>query len=341
MSISKQSLFRRDSGIWYVLITEDNGKTRWKSTRCKLKSEALKFLSKERATERSQPKKRLGFFVNDFLAYAESIYAQNNVELYERYLRRFKEFVGDVFLESITVVDFDKFKAKRLREAKPSTVNIEMRTLKSAFAYAVKWNLIPRNPCEQVKLPQAPEEVPLYIIKEDFTKLLDSIPKCEDWYRDVILFAALTGMRRAEICNLKWSNVDMVRRVLNIQSDQTFHVKSGKRRTIPIGEAAFVILANRFSLTPEGYVFTYNGSQVKTLTLTHKFKISVRRAGLDDRLHFHNLRHSCASWLASDGVSIFQIAKLLGHSTVGTTEKFYAHIQPDKLRGVVDRLKIA
>ncbi|MDK9699576.1 MAG: tyrosine-type recombinase/integrase [bacterium] len=286
------------------------------------------------------PKKRLSYFMQDFLKYAESTYAQNNVELYERYLRRFKNYVGDIFLDHVTIADIDKFKALRLREAKPTTVSIELRTIKSAFQHAVRWKLMSSNPCDGSKLPRIPDQAPSFILHDEMQTLLTALPARDQWFKDIVLFALLMGLRRSELCNLKWSNIDMNRRILTIESSDGFHVKAGKRRTIPIGETAYSILVNRFSLFPEGYVFKYNGQPVNPLTLTHKFKVAARKAGLDDRIHFHSLRHSCASWLAADGVSIYHIAKLLGHTTVSTTEKFYAHLQPESLRETVNRIAV-
>jgi integrase len=64
----------------------------------------------------------------------------------------------------------------------------------------------------------------------------------------------------------------------------------------------------------------------------------VREIGLDRRLNFHSLRTSFASWLALDGVSIYQISKLLGHSDVKITQEYYAHLEPAELHDVVDRI---
>ena len=72
--------------------------------------------------------------------------------------------------------------------------------------------------------------------------------------------------------------------------------------------------------------------------VTTKLRRYVREIGLDRRLNFHSLRSSFASWLALDGVSIYQISKLLGHSDVKITQEYYAHLEPAQLHDVVDKI---
>ncbi len=74
--------------------------------------------------------------------------------------------------------------------------------------------------------------------------------------------------------------------------------------------------------------------------VSHKFKYYVYALRLtDNRLHFHSLRHTFASWLVQDGVSLYSVQKLLGHSSNNVTQ-VYAHLQPEQLHSTVERLQI-
>jgi site-specific recombinase XerD len=74
--------------------------------------------------------------------------------------------------------------------------------------------------------------------------------------------------------------------------------------------------------------------------VSHKFKYYVYEARFsDDRLHFHSLRHTFASWLVQDGVSLYEVQKLLGHSSIAVTQ-VYSHLQPEQLHATVNRLKV-
>ena len=79
------------------------------------------------------------------------------------------------------------------------------------------------------------------------------------------------------------------------------------------------------------------GKPMKEGTVSQRFKRYVRRAGLNDKLHFHSLRHSFASGLVMSGVSLYQVQKLLGHSTSRTTE-IYSHLLPQQLHKEVNGL---
>jgi site-specific recombinase XerD len=89
----------------------------------------------------------------------------------------------------------------------------------------------------------------------------------------------------------------------------------------------------------EEFVFAVEGRKISRWWVSRKFKRYVLKLGLDDKLHFHSLRHSFATWLVQDGASIYEVQKLLGHSSIKTTE-IYSHLVPDGLRRTVDRISV-
>lgn len=128
-------------------------------------------------------------------------------------------------------------------------------------------------------------------------------------------------MRRGELLNLRWQDVDLQRRLIHIQSTPTFRTKQGRKLVIPLNDTAFYML---------------NGKQIFDGRLTHAFKKAVRRAQLEkDGLHFHSLRHTFASWLVQHGASLYKVQKLLGHSSSKVTE-IYSHLQPEQMHSTVN-----
>jgi site-specific recombinase XerD len=103
-------------------------------------------------------------------------------------------------------------------------------------------------------------------------------------------------------------------------------------------EALAVLLSRRERMQTE-LVFTHRGRALKPDYVSHSFKKAVRLAGLPDTLHFHSLRHTFASWLVQGGVSLYQVARLLGHSSTAVTEK-YAHLVPSDMHGVLAPLHL-
>ena len=327
-------------GIYYLFYQDEKGKRQKVSTRCRMKTDAYRFLQIFRAEERTASGRiRLSQFVDEFLAYAKTAYAKRTVLIYRNCLQKFLTFVGDRSIVSLNAKHLDDYKAFRLGHVQPVTVNIEVRQIKAAFRTAVRWNMIHQSPFDGVTQCRVPDKPPVYLSRADFERLL-SIVK-ENWLRELIVFAVLTGMRRGEIVNLKWSQVDFERRLICVQTDSTFRTKNGKRRLVPMHDAVYAMLRERVGRSFSEYVFTLNNEKIYDNWAAALFKRYVKKANLDSQLHFHSLRDSFASWLALDGVSIYAISKLLGHSSVQTTQAFYAHLQPEQLHETVNRLSVS
>ena len=175
----------------------------------------------------------------------------------------------------------------------------------------------------------------LFILQyEEFNKLLEVIDN-ED-LKDVVLFAINTGLRQMELLRLTWKQVNMDEKLLYV-NNQVYMSKTGKVRTIPLDNKAMEILNKRFNNRNTDYIFTYHDKEIKQDLMTHKFKSYVKKAEINPKLNFHSLRHTFASWLVQKGATIYDVSKLLGHSTIKSTE-VYAHLRVDELRGAVERL---
>jgi site-specific recombinase XerD len=85
------------------------------------------------------------------------------------------------------------------------------------------------------------------------------------------------------------------------------------------------------------YVFTKRGFTINNDSVSRKMKTHLRAAGLNDKIHFHSLRHSFESWLVPDEVSLYEVQKLLGQSEIIVT-RVYSHLQPAKLHSTVNRI---
>lgn len=143
-------------------------------------------------------------------------------------------------------------------------------------------------------------------------------------------------MRQGELINLKWQSI-LFDQGLIVLDNSYFLNKSRKIRTIPMNQIVTRILIQRKRANESSNVFTYKGEAIKQDFIIHKFKKFIRKAGLNDALNFHSLRHTYASWLVQKGASIYQVSKLLGHADVKTTQ-IYAHLATKDLSKVVNLL---
>lgn len=264
-------------------------------------------------------------------------------------------------ISSISIKDVELF-IIYLRKKVNKGYRVYYRTLKAAFNKALDWNYIKENHLAKVKLPKQQKINPNFINGEQLHLICSKIEI--DVVREFVITAFYTGMRLNELVNLKWSNVDLEKRIITVGDDE-FKTKGRKQRYIPICEDVYKILEKRkmrkeltkkleqeknentkkdFSVLSlyqndiKKFVFgKQNGSAFTGDYFSKKFKKACREADLDESIHFHTLRHSFASNLAQKGVSLYVIKELLGHSSISTTE-IYSHLNVDSLREAVDKL---
>lgn len=271
------------------------------------------------------------------LNYTRLNYSKSTSKLYHCILKEFYETIGNIPLSAIDTLTIEKYKMMLLDRVSPMTVNIAMRTLRAAFSKAVRWKMIDVNPFDDVEKVRVPATSPKYITTDEFSLLIKGIK--EPWLKNIVEFAVLTGLRRGELINLKWSNINMEHKLLLVESSATFKTKMGKRRSVPLSDTAVELLARMKADSSSEYVFTRKCKQLTDSWLSHKFKKTLRASGLDEGHNFHGLRHSFASWLAISGVSIYKISILLGHADVKITQTHYAYLQPENLRDSVNLIK--
>ena len=333
----KVYLYKRNNGIYYI-GTEIDGRRRWKSTGSKVKAEALRVISEFRKEKMIRNDNlRLGSLKSKVLEFVKEHYPFKTYESYKFPLEKLCEQLGDIQVAKINQYHIDRFKILHLKRVSPTTINVYLRTLRAAFNHAIRWNDIEENPFKGVEMVRIPERAPLYFKKEEVKKIMNVIK--ENWLKDAVLFTLLTGLRRGEMVNLRWDDVDLDSKLIFIESHASFRTKAGKRRAIPLNDEAMKVLRNRYPERECEYVFTHGGNQLNGEWVSEKFRSYVRKSGLNRKLHFHSLRHTFATWLVKAGVSIYEVQKLLGHSSVTVTQ-VYSHLASEELHSAVSRLHL-
>jgi site-specific recombinase XerD len=190
-------LSKSRSGVYQLYYRDPTGQRQKVSTRTTSKVHAVEFLRnfKVENSEATKPlKERLQQFAEEFLEYAKVTYSPLTCDMYKRSFAYLQAQVGDKYLNEITPRELDLFKAKRLSQVRPASVNIELRCLKAAFTTAIRWKLLMENPYRGIRMATFPEEAPIFLTAEEFQELLSTIEV--PWLKEVVLFAALTGLRR-------------------------------------------------------------------------------------------------------------------------------------------------
>lgn len=189
-----------------------------------------------------------------------------------------------------------------------------------------------------MKKPKPPEVMPLFFSEDEFNTLLSSVPIKD--FRELCITALLSGLRLAELLNLRWNELDFTSKVIQVKNSETFTTKSRKNRIVPMSEELFRLMKGRKENIRNESAFVFHnkkGKPLKEQTISQQFKKYVISAGINDKIHFHSLRHSFATHLVKKGVPLFAIQKLLGHSTSKTTE-IYSHLLPQQLHREVNIL---
>jgi len=329
-------LFRRNNGIYYI-VSSENGRQRWTSLRTRNGAHARQLFQEIEQEEYRKTRGTLSSFFDDFLKRAPLVYQKNTIIIYARSFKNFLRISGDRPVRMVTSLSIEKFKQQRAQEVSPVSVNMELRSLRAAFNEAKRLKLVTENPFQGVRQVRVPYKEASYLSESEFSRLLTFIDDPE--FKNLVKFAVFTMMRRGEIINLRWANVDLSRRELQIRSDGEFQVKGGKPRIVLMNDWVFNLLASK--AWKGEYVFSNRrGGKLTGDAVSHRFKCFVRKAELSDGIHFHSLRHTGISWLVNRGVPQPFVQRLAGHSSPIVTDKVYTHLEDKTLLAAVNAFPV-
>ncbi|MBI1933840.1 MAG: site-specific integrase [Ignavibacteriales bacterium] len=336
-------LIKEKTSPYYQIIYYRNGKRTKKSTKKKLKSEALKFLiefNKNLNQKKQSGPIQLSHFQKEYEAYIRETKSFSYLRSVKLSFNQFIDFTGNIFLDQLDVKTLDSFFQSKYKTARYSA-SLYFRTLKAAFSTAVRWDYISTNPFNSVKQPRLIMKLPLFISEEELQLIISNVS--DPIIKSMILISNDAGLRLGEVVNLKWSDLDISQKIIKISNSNYFETKSRTDRQIPLTNRLydlFVKSAPYILGLKNNFEFIFLNKHMIRYNLDHvskSFKKAVLTANLNNRYCFHTLRHSFASRLVQKGVSLYIVSKLLGHKDLRTSEK-YSHLQPKNLFEAVDKL---
>ena len=333
-------LFKRSNGRYYIRYQQLNGKMTCISTGTKSKSDAWKFVTnfrKEldiRESQKTIPIKLKDFF-REFLKYSESVHRPKHTETLEASFNVIMRYFGDIELSELKTANLQKYAEDRLRNVSVYSVKRDKANLSSALTYSIACNYLKNNIAKMIRLPKLPEKQPLFFSDIEYDELLSKVKESD--LKDLFTFAVNTGLRQMELLTLHWRQINFKDKYV-ILDNSGYLTKSKRVRTIPLTQKAMQIITERELKKNGQQVFTLEGKSIKPDFISHKFKSYVREAKLNPKLKFHSLRHTFASWLVQRGASIYEVSKLLGHSSVSVTE-IYSHLRTEDMRNAIDKLE--
>ena len=265
---------------------------------------------------------------------------------YKNLLNLFSRFIGSDFpLKSIKTSHIIKFLDST--NTNPVSRHNYHRHLRAFFRWLQSGNHINGDPTRQIQIARIPAKFERFLTPEELELLIGTIAASGQthWLIPVIRVTAKLGLRRGEVCALRWKSVDLENRLITVENTEDFTTKTGRERIVPISNETWEILSDLKKqvdgLNPEDHVFKHTKGPLTGNYLTRKFREYRRQAGLPENINFHSLRHTSASWLVMSGVNIEAVRRFLGHSSIQITQK-YAHLAKnvyfDQVTSAFDRI---
>ena len=325
---------------WYLDYRDGNGKriqnvaplaTTKDEAVLALREEVRRIFDDEHNIKRERQKIKFNELVEVYLDNYAKVLKRSWKCDHSRLEAHMKPYFGELELGEITPLLIEKYRVKRLEsDVTKSTVNREISIMKKMFNLAIDWNMLDSNPALKVKLFSEKGTAKERILTND--EEVGLLKESPDYLKAVINTALNTGMRRGEVLNLRWKQVDFEKRFIKVE-----HTKNETCRIIPINDSLYYDLLEIKKQKREGeYVFPNPETGKPYLDLRGSFKSACTRAGIQD-LRFHDLRHTFASRLVEKGIDLITVKDLLGHSSVKITER-YTHSFQDQKRKAVNLL---
>ena len=278
---------------------------------------------------------------------------------YERQVRRYIEpAIGPMKLKKLTPAHVQGMYRSMLDSGLSTrTVQYSHAVLRRAMKQAVRWGMIPRNPCDDTDPPKLQRKEIRPLDREQTRRLLETAEG--DRLEALYTLAVHTGMRPGELLALRWDDVDLEAASLQVNralSDGEFtppkRAKSRRRIDLAAGSVTALKAHRKRQLQERmqraglwqdyGLVFPSNvGTPLSHRNVVRSFKALLHRAGLPATVRLYDLRHTCATLLLSQNVNPKIVSEMLGHASVAITLDTYSHVLPTMQESAIRGLEAA
>ena len=246
------------------------------------------------------------------------------------HLRWLDPHLGGKDLSTISRSVIDRISDAKLREGvSNATVNRILEVLRAILNRCVNdWEWLDRAP--KVRMLKEPTRRIRFLCPQEARQLLAALP---EHLADMAAFSLATGLRRGNVTGLRWSQVDLSRRLAWIHPDQA---KARKAIAVPLNAVAVALIAKQVGKHAT-HVFSFRGRPIQQVS-TKAWYQALERAGIEN-FRWHDLRHTWASWHVQSGTPLYALQELGGWESPEMVRR-YAHLSAEHLAPFADRLVI-
>ena len=357
---------KRSDGRWEARIIighKNDGSPMYKSAFAKTQKSALKQLHQLLDLYRDvdlteECRMTLGEWMDKWMdEYMIFTIKENTIKGYRSQIdHQIKPFIGHKQLASLTTADIQKFYNKIKKEGRvhphpihghvlsDSMVRKIHMMLHEAMEVAVRERYIVRNPTDNTTIPKKTTTEKQVLDDSQLNRFLEAI-QCEPYWHDFFYVEVMTGLRRGEICGIKWSDIDFNEGTLcikrSVSTKEGGGVSIGETKTdagvraIIMPPSVATLLWKKRSDAINEWVFPHYTNPSDPLhpsSAYKKLKTLLKRLELP-LLRFHDLRHTFATQATDGGVDPKTLAGILGHTDASFTLDTYTHVTSDMQRG--------
>jgi integrase len=302
---------------------------------------------------------KLSELLQGHLALTAGQVRQSTLAIHKNAMDRFIEVIGDIDYLKVSYRHGERF-IQALLDAgdSPATVNKHIRSLKRIFQLAIIRGQLEKHPLHYICKPKVPRKKVRVYSDHECTNMVRSASGFSDettlpW--DLLIVTALcTGMRRGELLNTTWNDIDFEAQTVTVAAKKdtkdtwTWHIKDHETRILPLTEEVVNLLTALQVSQPVGYPYVfvppsrYERIQQRRAkgkwtvqdgicpvnNFTRHFKIILKQAGIKSG-KFHDLRCTCLTKWLLNGLTEYDVMGLAGHSEFETTRRFYLAVRED------------
>jgi len=294
----------------------------------------------------------------------------STVAFYEYMAKPITDYFKGTVLQEIGPLDIQKYlvylrteyKSKLGKPLSPKSLRHQYGTLNLIFGYAEKQEMIAKNPMDKVDAPKKEKKPVDALTQEQAAEFFRCLSICPLDFRCILQLLITTGIRRGECMGLQWGDIDEEACTIKIERNVTYTPASGvivstpktanSIRTIPLIPSTLCLLQqwkeqtereHPNAILKEAFLFPKDNDIFAARdpnSVTRRVKRFMKNNGFPD-LSPHDLRHSCATLLLSQGADIKSVQEILGHADASTTLNFYVKADIKQMQAATEKLAAA